>query len=381
MGAGDIPFDRDDQAAVAPETEGHPPDERRIVDSGELADSRQQLPLKRAAARFVVTARNEIDRGEHAGPRRKAGIDRLCIDQRADEQSRGHEQHERQCHLGDDERLPQARAPRCRRHRDGRLFQRRDEGCCRSLERRHQPENQRGSRRHCGREQQHDAVERRVDFDRQRDRRNEEARQILGAVRDEKAGKAAGCGDQRALGEQLLDETASTRAKRQANGGLALATGGAREHQVRDIRTRDQQDDARDRELHTHHRGNRDTAHAGRAPQLVQLDAVEHLFRVGRVQPLRDQPEVRFGPRRDGTRLHPDHHLEPVNTACAETIAAGDRRLHHHRHPQVEIQIRLRAVEPVRCDADDGERAAVERDAAPHHAWIYRRSAAARSCG
>ena len=51
-------------------------------------------------------------------------------------------------------------------------------------------------------------------------------------------------GDQQALRQQLTDDAPARRADREANGDLALARGGARQHQVREVGARDQQHQA-----------------------------------------------------------------------------------------------------------------------------------------
>ena len=50
--------------------------------------------------------------------------------------------------------------------------------------------------------------------------------------------------DQQALGQQLADDAPARRADRQPHGDLALARGGARQHQVREIRAGDEQHEA-----------------------------------------------------------------------------------------------------------------------------------------
>ncbi len=50
--------------------------------------------------------------------------------------------------------------------------------------------------------------------------------------------------------------------------------------------------------------------------------------------------------------------------ARVQPIAGDDRRLHHHRHEEIEVQVRLGAAKPGWADADDGEGAAVERQRA-----------------
>ena len=55
---------------------------------------------------------------------------------------------------------------------------------------------------------------------------------------------AAEAGNQQALREKLTHDAAARCADRQTNGDLALAGGRAREHQVGEVRARDQQDQA-----------------------------------------------------------------------------------------------------------------------------------------
>ena len=53
--------------------------------------------------------------------------------------------------------------------------------------------------------------------------------------------------------------------------------------------------------------------------------------------------------------------LEPA-IAAHQAIDAVQRRLHHHGHPEVEVQVRFGAAEPFRADADDRERDAVQQN-------------------
>jgi len=78
-----------------------------------------------------------------------------------------------------------------------------------------------------------------------RDRRDEHARD---PSCQQGAGGGAARGDERALGRHLPHDPAAGRPERESHGHLALARGRARQHQVREIRAGDQQDERRRRE-------------------------------------------------------------------------------------------------------------------------------------
>ena len=65
---------------------------------------------------------------------------------------------------------------------------------------------------------------------------------------------AAGNAEEHALRQELLHDATPTRAERQPHGDLALATRRTREHEVRDVRARDEQHERDGAEHDQHHR-------------------------------------------------------------------------------------------------------------------------------
>ena len=64
-----------------------------------------------------------------------------------------------------------------------------------------------------------------------------------GECGDEQSGSATHETEQRSFGEELPNEPLPTCSERDADGDLLLARSRAREQQVRDVRTRDEQDE------------------------------------------------------------------------------------------------------------------------------------------
>jgi hypothetical protein len=128
---------------------------------------------------------------------------------------------------------------------------------------------------------------------------------------------------------------------------FALPRRRPREEQVGDVGAGDEQDDAGARKLHPHHGGHHRTAHARRAPQLIQLHTAAGIFGVGLAQLAHDEVKVCLGALQRDPRLQPNHHFEPA-IAADQAIDAARRRLHQHRHPEVEIQ---RSCRSIRCHA------------------------------
>ena len=88
---------------------------------------------------------------------------------------------------------------------------------------------------------EHTRIERHMTEPAQRPR-NQQRQQPEGLRGDDDAEDAAGEGEQEALRQQLAHETAPIRAERRADGHLARAAGGVRQHEIGDVDARDEQD-------------------------------------------------------------------------------------------------------------------------------------------
>jgi hypothetical protein len=85
---------------------------------------------------------------------------------------------------------------------------------------------------------------------------------------------------------------------------------------------------------------------------------------------MRDLIERRPGPgSADNERIRRAASVEP-------RIPGLDLRLHHHRHPDLGAIETFGAVKALRCDAQDGERPAVEHDGTPDDGTVAEKSRA-----
>ena len=184
-----------------------------------------------------------------------------------------------------------------------------------------------------------------LEHERDRHRRHERRQEVAGPVRDDDAGDPSGRGEQRALREQLLHEPAPARAERQPDGGLALAIHGARQQQVGDVRARDQQDDRRERHQHGEAGQHRGAGSAGRPPHLIQPHGTVLVFSVGGRQVAADHVEIGLHARHRAPRFSLTIDCRNAEPRARQTIAGHDRRLHHHRHPEIHREEWLVAAE------------------------------------
>ena len=194
--------------------------------------------LKEAGSIGGVELGRAWDRSnEHEVVRVVPDVDALEVVERSEKQTRPNEQHERNRHL----RHEQASAEDVVRARDAAaaFFQRGSDIDARRLKRRRDAEDHADE----GGDGGHDCQRAHIERARRADRRRQ---QLLTAVGDQDAERAAHAGEQQAFGQQLPDQPRARRSHRQADGQLALAEPGARKEQVRDVRAYQQQHQRRD---------------------------------------------------------------------------------------------------------------------------------------
>jgi hypothetical protein len=286
--------------------------------------------------------------------------------QAAHEESGADQEHGGERRLHHEQRRPQPVA-RVAGVAPSRLERARHVGA-RGAQRRHQPGDDAG----------HDRGEHREADDAQVDGRRrpmhpaeeERAQQHAPCPRDEQADRAADQREQEALDEELADEPPARHAEREPHGDLAPARESAREQQVRDVRTGDEE--------HEHRRA-RD---AGRDPD-VGPHPRRTAFAHDRAEPdpdrrlaearAPDEPPMLLGRACLHRALvgaggeaadHPEAHPVEVGAPVVAGTAARHRRV--QRDPDVR-RVELHAGEPFRGDPDDRGAVAAERDLAAEH--------------
>ena len=311
--------------------------------------------------------------------------------QRADEQPRANQQHQRHRHLRRHQRLAQPRLTAAQ-HAPRLILQRRRHARPRRLQRRRESEQDARQGRYREGEREDPQIGRRR-HRLPRFRIAEISNQHRRAhPRDGEAEHTARRGEQHAFDEQLLDETSAARAERETHRHLALTAGAARQQQVRDIGAGDQQ----------HARGNRHQdpqgtrqrpAQTGSAPRrrldhdLALDEAIAHRLRRVRERAFLD---LEFEPRaierlQRGLRLfgrhaglQPGEDADPAVARIVERVVPARRqlRLHHHRHVDLRRDAQLDALEPFARDTDDGVRVRVDDHGLADHRRIGGEAAA-----
>ena len=179
----------------------------------------------------------------------------------------------------------------------------------------------------------------------------------------EQAGGAAHRAEQEAFGQELADEVGAGRAKRGADGDLALALRRARQQQAGDVRARDQQHETDGAEQHQERGAD---AADDLVAQRLQPDGAPRvgLWKVPRL-PLGECLELGARRREARARLQAGEDLEVVHVPLGEQVArhVERRRGHDERreHPDARV---LGIVEGSRHDAEDRVRHAVDLDPA-----------------
>ena len=228
-------------------------------------------------------------------------------------------------------------------------------------------EQQAGQDGQPGREREQVAVE----AERQHDGlvlRGEERDQ--GSARDVGQGqtqRSAQPGEQQALGAQLRDEAHARRADGLPHGHFTLPGAGARQQQVREVGTGDEQDEARHRQQNpqrilvgpVQRRQPRVCVLDHEAVLQVLLDGIRTVAGRDRVSEDRrgNARDVRRSPGHVPVGLQATDHRQPPGVAAFETTRTRvlrKQRVHAQRHGDVELASRLEADELWRRHADDG---------------------------
>jgi len=159
-------------------------------------------------------------------------------------QAGSRQQHEGQGDFGNDERVAQARAAGAASGRAAALFH---GGCgihAGGVNRGRQAEQQRGKKGDAQGKEQDIHVDGYVGFAGKRERRRESYESAYHAVAERQSQRAASAGDQQVLGEQLADEPPTAGAQRSADGYFPFAGCAARQREVRQVRTANQENRA-----------------------------------------------------------------------------------------------------------------------------------------
>jgi len=351
--------------------------QRRRLDARDGPDLRDEPSHEGTARGLVVPAEPQIDGDDHATLDVEPGIDGQGVAQAAQEQAGARQEHERQRHLGHDERaLRPEDAAHLAQQRGGFL----EGGVLALAERlkgRRQAEHE-GARQ--GRERtepRRPPVDPRVDLDRHLDDRRLQHRpqRVDRPGRGEQAARARDDRDEHALGQQLPQEPSARRAERVTQRDLPPAIDGRGEIQVGDVQAGHEQHE-------THH--HEDDRHGP-------------LLRIGRVEQADahavglDQPEppvpVRVGAltgELDGHRvggalgrgevlaiLEAAGQNQPRVVPVLERDRKGQRLAERrHGHPDVRRDDHVRRREAIGRDADHGERVAVDEHRAAEHLRI-----------
>ena len=297
----------------------------------------------------------------------EARIDPHQLREAADEEAGADEQHDRERDLGDDERAAQELAAGACRRRAAAVLQRAREIRPRRVERGDDAEEDAGQ----------DGGGRRRAEDAQVDADVRDPRQSRGEPRDDPAhaeirepdaDRGARHREHEPFDEQAAHEPPAARAEGRTNPHLPAADGGAREHQVRHVRARDEQHERDRAEQHQHPQldppdevlAQRDHADApARAPlgvlRVERLGHTVHLLRglldrhTGLETRDRDEVVVPVAAAHLVLVAEPDRHVD------FRRLVAADRIREAARHDADDLPALLAEVDR---PADDVRRAA-----------------------
>ena len=352
-------------------------DETGSTDAGNACDgfggANEETPLR---AGIGIAIFGERHRQREDVVRIEPRIDFLKVSERAHEQSRRHEQEQRQRHFADHQSPPQAPMRSAGRAVAAR-FQRLARARAAGLQGRHAAEEQCTGQRHRDREDERQPIDTEVEDVRLRN--NEQLRQRIAqdaqsAEPERQADGGAGARQQDAFRQHLPDETQPAGAERRAHGELALSRDGAREQQIGDVRAREQQHHADCGQCDQRHR--RGLKRFPEPPHLEQLGA---------------QPAVRL--RIVG--FPPVHHgVELGLCALVARLGLQPRDRHDRRRtgsprqrvrralesgPRFTLEIEDRELESPRHHAHDRVRRAVEHHDAADNRWVAAEAALPQS--
>ena len=353
---------------------------QRAVRQAHAANARQpaqpfpQIAVQALQRLVLVTHRSRPDREQQHVLPVESQFDGVEVRQRAPEQARGHDQHQRESNLRHDEDLAQPHATPAAAGRSGErtgpnLLQRRHQIDAGSLNRRGQPEHQSGEDRKRERHAQHVPVQLRV----QREvfaAVGEQEREHADAPRGEQqAEHATDRGEHHAFGQKLSNDPHPAGADAEPHSDFAPPRRRARQQQVGDVGARNQQNQAR----HRHQDVDRlrvsppeavQTRAAFQDPQFGNVRALAIGCRRGLGETPELWPQHRPGLSQPHTGFEPAHDLDPVEVRV-QIRRCPDRFEHHpgsHRHIEVRNRPGLRAEEPRRRHADHREGLVVDSD-------------------
>ncbi len=228
--------------------------QRRRAHSGHGRDPFEQPAVQRSRLFFVIPVQLRLYPKQQQIVRVESDVDVPEILQRPEKQPRAHEEHERDGHLGDEQRPAQDALRGCNAARV--LFERGAHVAARRAEGGRDAEDNAGHEGDAEHEHEHAPVQ-------QRRLPLGTRQQLFAPVAHENAEAAADRREQQAFGQQLANHPQPRRTEREPDRQFLLTRRRAGEQQVRDIRADDQQhqkdDDAENR----------------RGPQLARTDVVD----------------------------------------------------------------------------------------------------------
>ena len=336
-------------------------------------DPGQPLHLFEERSRHGGPPAFEIDQ-QHAF-RIEAGIEILQIPQRADEQARSGEQHQRQRHLRAHQRPEQPR----RRTAGSRVcLEGRGRSCGGRLQRRRDAEQHTGRNRDRAGEAEDVPVGRQIERDLIWPGRNQAEEKATRHPGQPDSDRRADRRQQRAFDQQLTHNPGAAGADRQAHRDLSAARRGARQQQARDIGAGDDQHQPDHRHQHQQ-RLAVDLSQVGqaRAAGSQLKDRIRDGLSPAR-WPVRRNHRVR-DPWPHGVeagrrllnrhvRSGPGEDAQPEVAGTQQGCRArADLRKSGRRHGDVGNRPHVGADESARADAGDGHRNAVDLQAPADH--------------
>ena len=230
--------------------------DRGVPDARESRHARGRLLVEDLAARGRVAFAAQIEVHHEDAARLESGVGPLGPRQAAEERAGGHEGDERQRDLRDHQHLTQRKettqSSMRRASRHHLVLEDRHDVRLRRLDGGREAEDHAGRHRENGGEGQDTRVNREILPDRQRQLQIRGDERVEEPVGEQQSEAAAGQREQRAFGDELPYQPKAPRAEREPERDFLAAARGAPEQEVRDVRARDEQDDANHR--HQDHR-------------------------------------------------------------------------------------------------------------------------------
>ena len=208
-------------------------------------DPRHQLPdvcRQLRGIREAIVGDRQAQR-QHVG-RVEPQLDLHHLEETANEKSAAGQQNKRERHFDHHERAAKSTSSAVARRPAAPLFHRACEIEFRGAQRRCQAKNNSG--RHGERKRKRENAQVHLDVDRrgQIKRRQHVFQPHHQPIAQGNAEQASNDREKKVLGKELANEPAATRAQRSPDGNFALTRGAACQHQIRDVRTPDEQQHA-----------------------------------------------------------------------------------------------------------------------------------------